>query len=218
VLLAFTTNLFYGQNYSLLYENNFEQNPEVLDFEFTDSAAWKLSESSNNKCLELFGKSNYTPTVRSPYNIAVLKSVMVGSFILEVDLKQTGREYEHRDMCLFFGMKDPTNFYYVHIATAADENAHNIFIVNDEPRRNIAYRTTEGIDWNDNWNKIRLEHDVESGLIKVYFNNMRQPIMEATDTHFNGGYIGFGSFDDTGMIDNIMLWGNPMELKNGFFK
>lgn len=47
---------------------------------------------------------------------------------------------------------------------------------------------------------------------------MNQPIMEASDTHFNGGYIGFGSFDDTGMIDNIKLWGNPIELKNGFFK
>lgn len=138
VILVFIPKFFIGQNYTLLYENDFEQNQKVLDFEFSDATAWKLSETSNNKSLELFGKSNYTPRVRSPYNIAVLKSIMVGSFILEVELKQTGQEYDHRDMCLFFGMKDPANFYYVHIATASDANAHNIFIVNDEIRRNIA--------------------------------------------------------------------------------
>jgi len=30
--------------------------------------------------------------------------------------------------------------------------------------------------------------------------------MEATDTSFTEGRIGFGSFDDTGKIDNIRIW------------
>ncbi len=207
-----------AQDYPLIYENDFEEASSINHFEFTDKAAWQMSDSLDNQYLELFGKSNYQARVRSPFNIAMLKTVQLGSFILEVDLKQTGKEYGHRDMCLFFGMKDPTNFYYVHIASVADENANNIFLVNDEPRRNIASKTTKGTDWGDGWNKVRIEHNVESGSIKVFFNNMKEPIMEATDNHFNGGFIGFGSFDDTGRIDNIKLWGENLEETEGFFK
>ena len=141
-------SLSFGQKYPLLYENDFS-NRGLEDFEFTDSSAWRLSVGDES--LELFGESNYRSRVRSPFNIAVLKSVMVGSFILEADLKQTGREYGHRDMCLFFGLSNATNFYYIHIASVADQNAHNIFIVNDEERKNIAEKTTKGVDWGDDW-------------------------------------------------------------------
>ena len=213
-----SSHLLFGQTYPLLYENDFDRNSAMLDFEFTDASAWRLSDTLNNQSLELFGKSEYASRVRSPFNIAVLKSVRVGSFVLEANLKQTGREYGHRDMCLFFGLNNATNFYYVHIATAADQNAHNIFIVNDEPRRNIADKTTQGIDWGDDWKKIRLERDVEKGTIKLYFDDMSQPIMETTDSHFIDGYIGFGSFDDTGMIDNIKLWGVQTKAHNELFK
>ena len=207
-----------AQDYPLLYENDFEHGLSIQDFEFTDPTAWKLSDTLDNQSMQLFGKSNYQGKVRSPFNIAVLKKVMVGNFRLEVNLKQTGREYGHRDMCLFFGMKDPANFYYVHIASIADPNAHNIFIVNDEPRTNIATKTTEGIEWGTGWNTVRIDRNVESGTIKVYFNDMDTPIMEATDTHFDMGYVGFGSFDDTGMVDNIKLWGEVANLNNGFFR
>ena len=218
LILLLLTSLVAAQNLPLVFESDFEGSAHAAHFEFSDPQAWQISKNENNQALELFQQSNYEARVRSPFNIAMLKEVAVGSFVLEVDLKQTGREYGHRDMCLFFGMKDPTNFYYVHIASKADEHAHNIFIVNDEPRRKIGSKTTAGIDWGSGWNKIRIERNVESGLIKVYFNNMDEAIMEATDTHFDGGYIGFGSFDDTGMVDNIKLWGEKLESKNGFFK
>lgn len=208
----------FAQDYPLLYENDFEHGMSLQDFEFTDPSAWRLSDTLDNQSLELFGKSDYSPRVRSPLNIAMLNQVKVGSFVLEVNLKQTGREYGHRDMCLFFGMKDPSNFYYVHMASIADPNAHNIFIVNDEPRKNIATKTTEGIKWGERWNTIRIEREVASGSIKVYFNDMETPIMEAEDTHFEAGYIGFGSFDDTGMVDNIKIWGELAGRKNDFFR
>ena len=70
----------------------------------------------------------------------------------------------------------------------------------------------------DDWHKVKLVHDVESGLIQVYFDDMNTPIMETTDTHFDGGYVGFGSFDDTGMIDNVKIWGGYKSTKVGFFK
>lgn len=208
----------FAQGYSLLYENDFEKTTNFGDFEFTDPDAWRLKDLDGNKALELFDESKYENVVRSPFNIAVLKTNRVGSFTLEVDLLQTGKEYGHRDMCLFFGMKDPSNFYYVHMATKADQNAHNIFIVNDEDRRNIGISTTAGIDWGDSWQHVKITRDVETGTIAVFFNKMDKPIMEATDEHFLEGYIGFGSFDDTGMIDNIRLMGVPTLEKKEFFR
>lgn len=207
-----------AQDGPVVYANDFEGGLGAAAFEFSDPAAWRVSADEHNAYLELFGQSEYATRVRSPFNIAVLKSVRVGSFVLEADLKQTGREYDHRDLCLFFAMKDPTNYYYVHLASVADPNAHNIFIVNDAPRRNIAEYTTDGADWGDGWHKVRLEHDAEVGSIRVFFDDMTKPIMEATDQHFDGGYVGFGSFDDTGLVDNIMLRGEKLEEREGFFR
>jgi hypothetical protein len=98
------------------------------------------------------------------------------------------------------------------LATKADPNAHNIFIVNNEPRKNIAKTTTSGVNWGLNiWHKVRLERKIAEGTIKVYFDDMTIPIMVAEDKTFGPGEIGFGSFDDTGKVDNIRIWGPKLE-------
>jgi hypothetical protein len=203
----------------VLYEQDFQKPDALKDFVMTDPKAWKIAATNDQRALELTKQSQYKPLVRSPVNIALIADKVFGDFVIEVDLIQTGREYGHRDMCIFYGVQSPTNFYYTHIATAADPNAHNVFIVNNAPRKNIARETTKGVNWGLNvWHKVRLERDTKSGTINVYFDDMSKPIMVAQDTHFTSGYIGFGSFDDTGMIDNIRIWGRSAETKKtGFF-
>ena len=128
----------------------------------------------------------------------------LGDFVLEADLRQTGRDYGHRDLCLFFGFEDPAHYFYVHLATRADEHAHNVFIVDGAPRRAIATTTTKGVDWGrDTWHRVRLERT--GATIRVFFDDMTEPIMVATSDRFPEGHVGFGSFDDTGQIDNIRL-------------
>lgn len=207
------------KDYQLLYQQDFEKETAIEDFEMTDTKAWRRGTSDRNT-LELFGESQYRSRVRSPFNIALLKEHMFGDFILEVDLAQSGREYGHRDLCLFFAVKDATNFYYIHIASVMDDKANQIFIVNDEPRIKISSKTTEGTDWGvtNSWHKARIERKLEDGTIKVFFDDMTTPIMEATDTHFDIGRIGFGSFDDTGQFDNIKIWApSKVEIKKGVF-
>ncbi len=213
-LLVYEANC---QNYPLLYENNFEDDVKFTEFEFSDNDAWTISDSANNHALELFRNSRYILPVSSPFNIAVLKAVRVGSFVLEVDVKQTSIEYSHRDLCIFFGMKDPTNYYYVHISSIADPYAHSIFLVNDEPQANITSKVSKGVDWGNEWHKVRVERDAAVGIINVFFDDMSAPIMQAHDLHFREGFVGFGSFDDTGMFDNIKLWGEKTEDIIGFF-
>ncbi|TBN06329.1 hypothetical protein EYD45_00125 [Hyunsoonleella flava] len=206
--------------YKLVYSQDFESAEAINDFEMTDGNVWRISQGDSGKCMELFEQSNYKPEVRSPFNIALIKAVLVGDFIFEIRLNQNGREYGHRDLCLMFGINNASNFYYTHIATKADQYANSIFIVNDKPRKSIASERTEGTNWGtkDDWHTVRVVRKVEEGLIEIYFDDMSKPIMKATDTHFTSGYLGFGSFDDTGKFDDIKVWAPKLiEKKSGIF-
>lgn len=207
-------------NYKLVYAQDFELPQAINDFEMTDASVWKITKENNGHVLELTSQSKYEPIVRSPFNIAMIKNIVVGDFILEVKLNQNGREYDHRDLCLMFGINNASNFYYTHIATKPDDHAHSIFIVNDEPRTSIATKRSNGVNWGDtdSWHTARVVRKVKEGIIEIYFDDITHPIIEAKDTHFVSGKIGVGSFDDTGKFDDIKIWApQVLKEKNGVF-
>ncbi len=199
-----------GGNTPLVFKADFEDG-KIDAWEATDSAAWRIEEKEGEKVLALFKQSKYSPKVRSPLNINLIKDVVVGSFVLELKMLSTTRDYGHRDMCLFFGHQDPSHFYYVHIANQSDAHANSIFIVDDKPRVSIAKNRTEGTKWDDKWHTVRLERDVEKGTIEVFFDDGAEPIMTAVDQSFTWGKIGVGSFDDTGCYDDIRIRGRKVE-------
>ena len=93
------------------------------------------------------------------------------------------------------------------LSTKADKNAHNVFLVNKKPRRSFARKTTGGIRWGrDSWHRVRVERTLKDGAIKVYFDDMKTPIMIAESKTHGRGWIGFGSFDDEGRVRNIKIW------------
>ncbi|MFM8470843.1 MAG: hypothetical protein ACKODH_12920 [Limisphaerales bacterium] len=206
--------------YKLLYEQDFTKPGALKDFVFSDPAAWRLAKEKDKPALELHKQSAYKPEHRSPLNIALIADKVFGDFVLEVELLSTKKPYPHQDMCLFFGFVGPMEYYYNHIAVGADPNAHNVFIVNHAPRKNFAKETTKGITWGEReWHKIRAERDTQAGTYKVFFDDFSKPIMLAEDKTFVKGHIGFGSFDDVGMVANIKIWGPGAETKRAeFFK
>jgi 3-keto-disaccharide hydrolase len=173
----------------------------------TDPNAWKVVAEKDNHVYAQHQRSQYEPPVRSPYNMARIKDVKVSDFTLQARMKQTSKEYGHRDMCLFFGYQDPAHFYYVHIATKADPHANSIFLVNGTPRVSIAQQRTDGTDWATGYHDVRIVRNVTVGTIEVFFDDMEKPIMKTVDKTFGTGEIGFGTFDDTGNIDNVIVWG-----------
>lgn len=182
----------------------------------TDANAWQVKqiEGSSNRVLDLHGQSKYKPLHRSPLNQAILKYHTVGDFVLTAKLQATKESYGHRDLCLFFGYQDPEHFYYVHLGQKMDDHANQIFIVNDAPRIKVSETTTEGTPWKDgNWHDVKIVREVESGLIEVYFDDMEKPVMTAHDKTFDWGKIGVGSFDDTGMFDDVILHGIEVKPK-----
>ena len=191
---------------ALMFEADFEDG-SLDEWQATDPSAWRIEEEPDGgKVLALFRESNYQPEVRSPFNINLIKGIEIGSFVLELKLKSTTEDYNHRDLCLFFGYQDPSHFYYVHLGKTADPHANSIFIVDGEPRVSIATTRSDGTDWDEKWHRVRLVRDLKKGTIEVYFDDMNQSIMTAKHDRFASGRIGVGSFDDTGQFDDIRLW------------
>lgn len=179
----------------------------------TDPAAWKITKTDKGVVYSQFAKSNTKTPVRSPFNRSMIKDITVSDFVLDVKLQSTVKDYGHRDMCLFFGYQDPAHLYYVHLGKKTDDHANQIFIVNSADRKKISTKTSAGTDWTDNWHHARLVRDVKTGSIKVFFDNMTEPVMEATDTTFAWGQVGVGSFDDTGNFDDVFLFGTKVDPK-----
>jgi hypothetical protein len=195
-------------------------------FVFSDPAVWKFLTDEDGKTFlrlqyDKKYKSRYTPKYRSPIHIAILKQYPLTDFVMDVELMSTTEPYDHQDLCLFFGFQSPEKFYYVHLGRKADMNAHNVFIVNEAARKNIAKETTKGVEWKkDAWHTARLVRQASTGKVEVYFDDMTKPIMKADDKTFGEGFAGFGSFDDTGRFRKVTLYTKNLTIgkQADFFK
>lgn len=190
----------------LLLREDFERGAER--WEPTDPAAWQVKQAGDGHVFSQFVKrSQYEPPHRSPYNLALLKDLLVGDFVFDAKVLSTHPDYGHRDVCLVFGYQDPAHFYYVHLGKQTDDHANQIFIVNNAPRTKISTKTTEGTNWDDQWHHVRIVRRVADGAIEVFFDDMNTPVMTASDKNFVWGRVGIGSFDDTSDWDNLELRG-----------
>lgn len=194
---------------------------------FSDPSVWKFTSTDAGKgFLELHYdrknyKSPYVPKHRSPIHIALLRDFNLSDFVMDIEVMSTTELYNHQDACLYFGFQNPTHFYYVHLAPVPDANAHNIFIVNDAPRKNLLEPQKKGITWKkDAWHTLRLLRQASTGKIEVYFDDMTSPVLTTTDKTFTYGFIGFGSFDDTARFRNLRIHTKAMSAgkKADFFE
>lgn len=193
-----------GKNLTLVFFDDFENGKDR--WETTDDNNWKLLERNGNN---VFGiakrKSEYQPKFRSPHNIALIKHTIVKDFSVRFKVKSTRDTGDHRDCCVFFGYQDPENFYYAHLGARPDPASGQIMIVNNAPRRPLT-KNKNLVPWDDEWHNVMVNFDSANGVISVYFDNMKKPLMTARDKTFSSGRIGIGSFDDMNAFDDIQVY------------
>ena len=149
----------------------------------------------------------YTPRVRSPHSIALLRRhYLAGDFTLEVEAMQAGIETAHRDLVLVFGFQSPEQFYYCHLGAVGDATSSNVFEVNESARRRMGEISTKPIHWGRGvWHQLRLEC-TRAGRMRLFIDGAKEPHFEQELGRNPAGLVGFGSFDDAGAFRNLKLY------------
>ena len=154
------------------------------------------------------------PGPRRPFAYALLdagpthRSVLVDAEI-RLDTSVSGRG---EDVIVVFSHQADTRYYYVHLADVTDATHNGIFAVVDDDRHRIDDqwdgRTGAAPALRDNdWQRVRISHCVDTGRIEVHLDDDPRPVLTATDTRLDGGRAGFGSFDNTGRIRDLVVTG-----------
>lgn len=189
----------------VVFTDDFESS--LQRWEFLDPKTWQLSKSESpaNTTLEITARqSEYKPPVRSPGHVALIKDLEVGNVDMTFRVRSTLDTGGHRDCCVFFGYQDDQHFYYVHLGAKPDPNSGQIMIVKEAPRLALTDNQRD-TPWDDQWHDVRLVRDVNTGTIKVYFDDMENPHMQVTDKTFGVGRVGIGSFDDLNEFDDVVV-------------
>ncbi|OYV04509.1 MAG: hypothetical protein CFE26_16515 [Verrucomicrobiales bacterium VVV1] len=175
---------------------------------FGDPAAWSWSKDGGTDVLTLKQPSKFKPGVRSPFNLAWLKTADWASFSLTVEARLTKFDEGNNDLCLAFARQDETRFYYAHLGEKADEVHHQLHLVDHADRKPVTATRSTGTPWKPGaWHKLKLTHDSATGAISVYFDDMQKPVLTAQDKTLDHGWIGLGSFDDLGEFRNLLIEG-----------
>jgi hypothetical protein len=103
------------------------------------------------------------------------------------------------------------HYYYAHLSSNSDDTFHNIIMkVTGTERETIDRETLPEARLTDDWHTIRVEHET-SGAIRVYVDDLEIPLMTAQDTTYPAGSVGFGSFDDRALFDDVVVSGQRRE-------
>jgi hypothetical protein len=191
--------------YKLVYSQTFADPASLGELVFANPTQWKHEPAG----FVASTGASYAPPFRSPFSVAIIKSIKVTSFVMDAEMLQTSPDGDaHRDMVFIWNFMSPSKFYYSHISTAHDGVAHNILIVSDADRKAISTTFSAGYDWGHNaWKKLRVVRDVESGAMSVFdLDAPTEAILTANDQTFTDGYVGFGSFDNSGQVRNVKVW------------
>jgi hypothetical protein len=188
----------------VIFEDDFETDP-IPRWDPVTKSAWRVTKTRHSQVFDQFRNVEIDQAIRAPFNRNLAKDVVVTSFQMDVDLQSTARDYEHRDLCLIFGYRDPAHLYYVHFGKVTDTNSNGIFVVNGKDRVKISSPDVPGTPWDASWHHARIVRTVADGKISVYFDDLDTPAMTVGDKTFTSGQVGIGSFDDTGRFDNVVV-------------
>jgi hypothetical protein len=158
------------------------------------------------------------PGPRRPFEYAhVTTGPVWGSFELDVEVRiDEPTTRDARDAIIVFGYQSDTEFYYAHLSQDNLIEVHNgIFKVDNADRVRIddGWDGTSGPPpaiTDQEYHHVSLHRDVDTGDIAVYVDGADEPLLTATDTTFDRGRVGYGSFDSYGRIRNLTVTGTPV--------
>jgi hypothetical protein len=200
--------------------------PLLASYDFEDGQAegwqtnipehWQVVEKDGSMVYELVSPGQQGE-IRGPTSWSILPEHDVTSFVVTGRLKcKAEASNPHRDMCIIFHFQNPTHFGYVHFSASSD-GLHNIIglvngadrvKINSEPPGESVFRLSD-----NDWHRFKVTYDAETGDMKAFLDDMDTPILTACDETLAHGFVGIGSFDDTGYFDDIILQGKTSSIR-----
>ncbi len=169
-----------------------------------DTAAWEWQGEGESTTLALKKPSKYVPKVRRPLNLAWFNGAELESFTLTCEARLDVFNDGNNDVCIAFGGRSDSEFYYAHLGEKADGVHLQLHVVNNADRKAITKDRAKTLPWQPgHWHPIKLVRDVSTGSIKVWFED--KLVLEAVDKTFGKGFIGLGSFDDLGAFRRVLI-------------
>jgi hypothetical protein len=176
------------------------------DWTLDGSGVWAIRDG----LLVLEKKGVPSGPIRRPAALALVQSEPLADVTLDLEIRSTAPDVKttpRRDVLLVAGYQSPTRFYYVHISAVRDDVHHGIFLVDGADRKRIDTVSIKPPLVDAAWHRARLVRRASSGRIEVFVDDMREPILVASDTTLGTGRVGVGSFDDTGEFRRIVVTG-----------
>lgn len=193
------------QKYQVAFFDGFKEK-SLANYEFTNSANWVITKNGESgkdiKCA--FGIGTQAND-HFPLEIALIKDINLGDFIVEFDYLQKNRNFSIRDICILFGYQDSTHYYFAQASSDAGKYSHNVFKVDEDRPVAIGENLNEGVVWNyQKWHHIVLIRNTASSKVELYIDD--ELILKSNKSNGGEGRIGFGTFGSGFKVDNLKIW------------
>jgi hypothetical protein len=176
----------------------------LADFDLDGNGTWNVT----GNVLVLAKEGVPGGPIRRPAALAILKSEPLTDLTFRAELRSTAPvDLAVRDVQLVVGYQSSSQFYYVHMSAKTDAVHNGIFLVNNADRRRIDEPNSKPHLTDQAWHRVRLERNVSTGSIAVFFDDETTPMLSATDKTLTSGRVGVGSFDETGEFRNVEVTG-----------
>ena len=189
-----------------IFTDNFDAGLKSWKFLRPDS--WETKTENGNQVLVLSKKGKQLPGVRRPGEYGLIRNKQWTNVTVNATIKTLmPDEVKGRDICILFGYVDDTHFYYTHLCSDSNGTVHNVIMkVSGSERKAIMKEKLPEVRLTAQWHNVRVEH-LSGGSIKVWMDDMNEPLMTADDKDYPVGMVGLGSFDDIAMFDSIKVEG-----------
>jgi len=148
-------------------------------------------------------------------NLAVAGPVVTGDFTLTALASATATDSPFNDFSVVFGYRDPENYWFASFSEGNDPNTSGVFRVEGGSRRELADITSPVVA--GAVYPVRVER--QGSALRVFRGG--EQVAAVTDAASTDGRVGFGSRNDGGTFDELVVTGpapapRPEERK-GFF-
>jgi len=164
---------------------------------------WKVAAEGGNRFLRLV-KSGPVGEPRRPTKFALFSPGCVSDFEAEVRMRRAGKS-----LLIAFGFQDRAHFYYAHLsADDGNTRVHNgLFKVNGGIRYRIGGSGSKPVLPTQGWHRVKVARKVADGSIDVFVDGESAARFSVVDADYKYGWVGLGSFDETGDFDDFRLSG-----------